>query len=232
LITTLKSNLLELSKRQPPPKISFFKTKPGDYAENDLFLNIPVPQLRTFVPRYKDIILSDLSVLIKSSYNEERLLSLFLLIDKIEKKMISLEDGFYFYLNHLDYINNWNLVDSSAHIIIGQYLIDKDKALLFSLSENQDLWKRRIAIVSTWYFIRKKNLLTTFEIAEKLLKDKEDLIHKAVGWMLREAGKKDELLLREFIDKFGLIMPRRMFRYAIEKLFDRKEIMKKFSYAQ
>jgi 3-methyladenine DNA glycosylase AlkD len=171
-------------------------------------------------------------VLIKSSYNEERLLSLFLLIDKIEKKMISLEDGFYFYLNHLDYINNWNLVDSSAHIIIGQYLIDKDKALLFSLSENQDLWKRRIAIVSTWYFIRKKNLLTTFEIAEKLLKDKEDLIHKAVGWMLREAGKKDELLLREFIDKFGLIMPRTMFRYAIEKLFDRKEIMKKFSYTQ
>ncbi|HAU0346371.1 TPA: DNA alkylation repair protein, partial [Legionella pneumophila] len=125
---------------------------------------------------------------------------------------------FQFYLTHMNQINNWNLVDASAHWIVGAHLLDKDKALLFTLTESTNLWEKRIAIVATWYFIRNNHFDCTLKLAEKLLCDNHDLIHKAVGWMLREAGKRNQSILIEFLNRHAYRMPRTMLRYAIERL--------------
>ena len=122
-----------------------------------------------------------------------------------------------FYVNNLQYVNNWNLVDASAHYIVGAHLNNKNKSYLLQLTQSKTLWERRIAIVATWYFIRNNNLNPTFKIATKLLHDEHDLIHKAVGWMLREAGKRDQGRLVDFLSKYARVMPRTMLRYAIEK---------------
>ncbi len=201
----------------------FFKTSKNDYASNDRFLGIKVPDLRKIALQYKKIDLHNILVLLMSAYNEERLLALFILIhqyqssDEVTKKLL-----YNFYLTHIDRINNWNLVDSSAHHIIGDYLYDKDKSILYKLASSESLWQRRISIISTLYFIRKSNLEWTFIIALYLIKDKHDLIHKAVGWMLREAGKKDESQLLSFLSNHSKQMPRTMLRYAIERLSSEK----------
>ena len=196
----------------------FFKTGSGEYGEGDKFLGIRVPVIRKQVKKYAFATIEDAKTLLTSEFHEVRLFALLLLValyskgDKSKRKAI-----FECYLTHTQYVNNWDLVDSSAHYIVGAYLINKDKSVLYRLSVSNSLWERRIAIMSTFCFIKKGLFDDALNISEKLLDDKEDLIHKAVGWMLREIGKRNLSVERAFLDKFCPIMPRTMLRYAIEK---------------
>lgn len=199
----------------------FFKSGPGEYGEGDQFLGIRVPQQRKVAKKHKDIPLKEVSDLLQSPLHEVRLTALFILVYKYQKASPEEQSEIYhFYMNHLDRVNNWDLVDSSAQYITGHYLFDKDRSVLFALSESEDLWERRIAIMSTFYFIGRGDFGTTLNIAEKYINAPEDLIHKATGWMLREIGKKDEELLKDFLSHHYNHMPRTMLRYAIEKLPD------------
>ena len=211
----------------------FFKTGVGHYAEHDQFIGVAVPILRKIEKKFSDLPLEELQILIQSRINEERMIALFILISQYEKAKDCVKDKLYnFYMSNLKHVNNWNLVDASAHLILGAHLysrqlqidtlsgmslLKKDEALLHTLAQSEIMWMRRISIVSTWYFIRKKELKSTFIIAEILLNDSHDLIHKAVGWMLREAGKRDEKQLIVFLNRHCCQMPRTMLRYAIEK---------------
>jgi 3-methyladenine DNA glycosylase AlkD len=196
----------------------FFKTQPGSYSEHDRFIGVTVPHLRKIAKDYSKLPLPEIRMLLESAFNEERFLALAILVDQYKKAKYNEKETLYdFYLTNLQYVNNWNLVDSSAHLIIGHYLFDKDKSSLLNLAKSNILWERRIAIISTWYFIRNNNLDWTFKIAHIFLKDSHDLIHKATGWMLREAGKKNVQSLIEYLNKYAAIMPRTMLRYSIEK---------------
>lgn len=198
----------------------FFKTGPGDYAEHDRFMGVSVPVLRKLAKTFEDLSLPDIKKLLQSPFNEERQLALFMLVDRYKTGSSTEKKRIYdFYLKHLCYVNNWNLVDASAHLIIGAELFNKnskDKTLLKSLAMSDNLWERRVAIVSTWTFIQNNDFQWTLKIAKQLLKDSHDLIHKAVGWMLREVGKKDAQVLTTFLDQYAPKMPRTMLRYAIE----------------
>lgn len=197
----------------------FFKSKPGQYGNHDEFLGVRVPILREIAKDFYHLCLDDLKKLLYSNYNEERLIALFILIKQYQKaKNASKQELYEFYIEHKSRVNNWNLVDSSAHLIVGDFLFDKSRDFLFELAESEILWDRRIAIVATWYFIRKNDFATTFSLAEKLLNDKEDLMHKAVGWMLKEAGEKNEALLINWLHGKFKQMPRTMLRCSIEKL--------------
>ncbi len=200
---------------------SFFKTGVGQYAAQDQFLGVNVPTLRKIAKEFSTLSLQDIQGLLGSPINEERLLGLLILVNQYQKADLSVKQSIYqFYLDHLQHVNNWNLVDSSAHLILGAHLFDinADQELLMVLAKSTILWERRIAIVATWYFIRQKELNWTFQLAEMLLQDKHDLIHKAVGWMLREAGRVDEGQLITFLNQHAAAMPRTMLRYAIERL--------------
>ncbi|WP_324602905.1 DNA alkylation repair protein [Rickettsia conorii] len=188
-------------------------------------MGVTVPTLRTIAKSYYNLDMEDLSQLITSEFNEERFLALAILIMQYQTAQDK-EFLYNFYLNNIKHVNNWNLVDASAHHIIGAYLWDKEKDYLFTLTKSEILWERRIAIVATWYFIKNNTLDTTFEIAKLLLNDKHDLMHKAVGWILREAGKKDEKQLIDFLDCYTLQVPRTAVRYAIERL--PQEVYKKY----
>jgi 3-methyladenine DNA glycosylase AlkD len=202
---------------------SFFKTGPGEYGEGDIFIGVTVPELRKLAKEYKTITLKEVKQLLHSSIHEERLLSLFLLIyqyskgDEPEKKRI-----YELYLKNTKFINNWDLVDSSAGQIVGDFLFDKSKKPLFDLVKSDNLWERRISIISTFYFIKHNQFPDTLKISEILLSDREDLIHKAVGWMLREVGKRDIRTEENFLKKHYKNMPRTMLRYAIEKFPESK----------
>lgn len=212
--------ILAHSVDSTPEKASiFFKTGPGDYAEHDRFMGITVPTLRKIAKKFMTIDFEELSLLMQSIINEERLLALIILTQQYPLEEPDRQEAVYqFYVSHMCYINNWNLVDSSAHLIIGAHLFERDRALLEALALSKNLWERRIAIVATWYFIRQSDLEWTFKIARLLLNDSHDLIHKAVGWMLREAGKKDEMRLISFLDDCAHQMPKTMLRYAMERL--------------
>ncbi|MDZ5761176.1 DNA alkylation repair protein [Lyticum sinuosum] len=216
-----------------PEKVSiFFKTGIGEYAENDKFIGVTVPTLRKIAKNFVyDCYIEDLDILIRSPINEERLLTLMILIYKYKTSIKEQKEEIYqFYKKNLYYINNWNLVDSSAHLIIGAHLFDKDRSLLEELARSSNLWERRIAIIATLYFIRKYQLKWTFKIAKLLQNDQHDLIHKAVGWMLREAGKKDEIRLVSFLCNYKDKMPKTMLRYAMEKFStEQKILIKNFS---
>jgi 3-methyladenine DNA glycosylase AlkD len=210
----------------------FFKSGKGEYAEGDRFLGITVPVLRDLSKQWKELPLDQISLLLASAYNEERLLGLFILVSHYQKtKSAEQKELIYdFYLNHLDRVNNWNLVDSSAHLILGAYLSDRvDKSILITLTQSQSLWHRRIAMIATLYFIRKFEYEWSIKIADLLLHDTEDLIHKAVGWMLREIGQKEQSILLKFLDLHAHKMPRTALRYAIEKLQEpeRKEYLQR-----
>ena len=196
----------------------FFKTGKGQYGEGDQFLGIRVPVLREQAKKFKDAPLADIQVLLGSVYHEERLCALLLLVQKFykadERERKILYD---FYLKNSRHINNWDLVDLSAYLIVGAYLADKDKKPLYLLARSQSLWERRIAILSTFHFIKNSSFDDTLAIAEILLDDRQDLMHKATGWMLREVGKRDVLVLKKFLAVHGARMPRTMLRYAIEK---------------
>lgn len=195
---------------------SFFKTGPGQYGEGDKFLGIRVPDIR--VVAKLDDGSSDVSCLLESPWHEERVLALLVLVGRFERgDLLTKRRIFDFYLSNTRWINNWDLVDLSAYKIAGAWLLDRPRRVLRRLARSGSLWERRIAIVSTYAFIRTGDLHDTFALAESLLCDPEDLMHKACGWMLREAGKKDAAALEAFLERHVRRMPRTMLRYAIEK---------------
>lgn len=200
-------------------RMIFFKTGKGDYAEGDKFLGIVVPALRNFAKTHALVSLETITSLIRSPFNEERLLGLFILEKQYKKgNQPKKNELFDLYIANLDHVNNWNLVDSSAHLILGAHLYQKDLSYLKTLAQSEILWHRRIAIIATLFFIRKNHFQPTILLAEMLLHDKHDLIHKAVGWTLREVGERELDTLKSFLNQHCTIMPRTSLRYAIEKL--------------
>jgi 3-methyladenine DNA glycosylase AlkD len=201
----------------------FFKTGSGEYSEGDIFLGIKVPIQRKIVRKYLDLPLFDLQDLLNSKIHEHRLSALFILIGQYKKADNKTKQRFFkFYLNNTKNINNWDLVDSSSPNIVGDYLLDKPRDILYKLIRSELLWERRISIVSTLAFIRLGQFDDALALAEKSLNDKHDLMHKAAGWMLREVGKRSEAALETFLQKRYRFMPRTMLRYAIEKLSENK----------
>ena len=195
----------------------FFKSGPGEYGEGDRFLGIRVPDVRA-VSKMDDG-KSDILGLMRSDWHEERLLALLILVRRFERGDEAARKAVYdFYLSATRWINNWDLVDVSAYKIVGARLLDRSRAPLRKLAASGNLWERRISIISTFAFIRTGDVGETFFLAEQLLADPEDLMHKACGWMLREAGKRDTRKLEQFLDAHRRAMPRTMLRYAIEKL--------------
>lgn len=198
----------------------FFKTGKGQYAEGDIFLGITVPEQRKVAKKYKQTELADVHKLLKSKIHEHRLVALLVVVVKFrEANEKDQEKIFRFYLRNIRYINNWDLVDGSAPQIIGGYLLQRPakRKVLYHLAKSKNLWERRISILATLTFIRNKEFRDTLQIARELLKDEHDLIHKAVGWMLREVGKLDQSAEEEFLEEHHGIMPRTMLRYAIER---------------
>jgi len=203
----------------------FFKTDKGEYGEGDVFYGIKVPVQRKIAVAFKNLSFDDLTILLKSKIHEERLIAALILVEQFakadDKKQKIIFD---FYIKNRKGINNWDLVDLSAPKIIGAYLLDKDKALLYKFARSNDLWEKRISILSTFTFIRYGLFNDSLEIAKTLLHDKHDLIHKAVGWMLREIGNRDIITEEEFLQEHYKTMPRTMLRYAIEKFPEKKRL--------
>ncbi len=196
----------------------FFKTGKGQYGEGDRFLGIRVPALRKMARQYRGISIDEACRLLKSQFHEERLLTLFLLVAMFKKADDEGQRAVYeLYLANTSFINNWDLVDCSAEHIVGAYLRGTDRQPLYDLAVSKSLWERRISIMSTFHLIKHNEFADTLRIAELLLEDKEDLIHKAVGWMLREIGKRNIEEEEKFLKKHCRQMPRTVLRYAIEK---------------
>ena len=204
--------------------LRFFKTDKGEYGHGDLFLGVRAPKIRLIAKKHIDISITDMKTLICSKYHEERFLGLIILVNKYAKTKDKKNRNqlYKIYVSSFKYINNWNLVDVTCPHVTGKHLIDKDRTILYKWAKSEDLWTKRIAMVSTFSFIRKNDLEDTFKIAEILLHDEHDLIHKAVGWMLREAGKRDLKREETFLKKYYKTMPRTMLRYSIEKFPETK----------
>jgi 3-methyladenine DNA glycosylase AlkD len=191
----------------------FFKN-----AEKDIFLGVTAPLMKQIAKGFWEMPLADVRRLMASRVHDERSLANSILVLKYQKGDVKTKNQVYdFYLKNRRFIQNWDGVDDSAPYIVGPHLLDKDRNILFQLAGSKSLWDRRIAMVSTWWFIRQGDTADSFKLAERFLKDREDLMHKAVGWMLREAGKRDLRALKWFLDRHHQIMPRTMLRYAIEK---------------
>jgi 3-methyladenine DNA glycosylase AlkD len=198
--------------------LRFFKTGKGQYGEGDVFLGISVPQQRTIAKKYINLPLPALQEMLDNKIHEFRLVALFILLMQFQKASeLRRKELVDFYLKNSKKVNNWDLVDASAGYILGDYLSSKDKSILYKLAKSENIWERRISIIATQGFIRNNKYDDTLKIAEVLLNDKQDLIHKATGWMLREVGKRDLKTLYEFLDKHYKTMPRTMLRYAIER---------------
>lgn len=196
----------------------FFKTGEGEYGEGDQFLGIRVPVLRQHIKNFQETTLEEIQKLLISPFHEERLFSLLLLVHKFATGNENEKSAIYhMYMNNTQYINNWDLVDSSAYQIVGVYLEGKDRRVLYQLAQSDNLWERRIAIMSTFQFIRNHQFDDTLNLSKQLINDQEVLIHKAVGWMLREIGKRNVTVERVFLESYCKKMPRTMLRYAIEK---------------
>jgi 3-methyladenine DNA glycosylase AlkD len=203
--------------------LRFFKTGKGEYGEGDQFLGIRVPVLRKHAKAFQHLSLKETTQLLHSNFHEERLCALFILIQKFNRGSPSEQEQIYeLYLDNTQYINGWDLVDSSAHQIVGKHLFNPDRSILYDLVKSESLWERRIAIISTHHFIREHQYSDTLKISEQLLDDGEDLIHKAVGWMLREVGNRDLAVEESFLKRHYKSMPRTMLRYAIEKFPEEK----------
>ena len=197
---------------------SFFKTGRGEYGEGDRFLGTTVPDLRKLGVKYQDLPPSDLASLLKSRWHEERLLALIILVGQYERGDHAARQAIYkLYLGHTRYVNNWDLVDASADAIVGAHLYDRDRGLLHKLAQSRSVWERRIAMLASFHYIKKGEYEDALTIAELLLRDEHDLIHKAVGWMLREIGKRDQAVEERFLKTHAARMPRTMLRYAIER---------------
>lgn len=229
-IQTIKDELQQYVDKQKAdffPK--FFQAYPGGYGEGEQFIGVTVPNQRKVARKfYKLVQLDVVEQLLQQPIHEYRLTALFMLVYKYEKLKTGSEKKAIvnFYLENISYVNNWDLVDSSAYKILGDYLLDKQKDFLYDFARSNDLWKQRVAIIATFYFIKHKEYDDTLKIALILLTHKHDLIHKAVGWMLREIGKRDFDVEFSFLKKYYKQMPRTMLRYAIEK-FD-EDLRKQF----
>lgn len=236
-INQLKKDLQKYASKEKAYTFQrFFKTAPGEYGEGDRFIGITVPNCRTVANKNLHLSLRDTQKLISSKIHEERLVALLILVEQFKKADVKIKKRiFNFYLKNTKYINNWDLVDLSAPKIVGEYLHEnpycatilqggslKGKETLDRLAKPDNLWERRIAILSTFAFIRKGNYSQTLEIAKILLNDKHDLIHKAVGWMLREVGKINQETEEKFLNKYYKKMPRTMLRYAIKRFDEDK----------
>jgi 3-methyladenine DNA glycosylase AlkD len=196
----------------------YFRTGPGEYGEGDRFLGIRIPALRTLVREYRGVSIDQLAELLRSPWHEARLLALLLLADAYKRADAEGREAIYrLYLASTRYINNWDLVDSSAPQVVGAHLEEGDRGVLEELARSESLWERRIAILATQHFIRRGDFATTLRIAEVLVDDRHDLIHKAVGWMLREVGNRDRAAEEAFLRRHQRTMPRTMLRYAIER---------------
>lgn len=215
----------DLQRLKNPSKIkiysNFFKTGKGQYGERDKFLGITVPQQRVVAQKYAGLGLLDIKKLLASPIHEHRLTASLILVEQyqnsVDKRRI-----YNFYIKNAKGINNWDLVDLTAPKIAGDYLLKRDKSILYKLVKSKNLWERRIAILATFEFIKNNRFNDSLKMAEILLKDEHDLIHKAVGWMLREIGKRDQAVEEKFLKKHYLKMPRTMLRYAIERFSDAK----------
>ena len=215
----IRTNLEKLSDKQRAKVLQrFFKMGPGEYGEGDMFLGIRVTELRKLAKEYQDITTKEVEQLLKSAIHEERLLALLILVrtysrgDECAKKKI-----YELYLKNTKAVNNWDLVDGSAEHIVGAFLMDKSKRPLYRLAKSKNLWERRISIMSTFHFIKRDEFSETLKISGMLISDEEDLIHKAVGWMLREVGKRRLQTEERFLRDHYKEMPRTMLRYAIER---------------
>jgi len=220
MINNLRSDLKKSSNKNKAKVLQrFFKTGKGEYGEGDIFIGVTVPNIRNTAKKYYNIDFNNIKELLSSKIHEERLCAVLILVENFKNNDKEIFD---FYINNLKFVNNWDLVDLSADKIMGRYLFDKPKDLLFKLARSNNLWERRISIISTFYFIKNNDFKDTLKISELLLNDKQDLIHKAIGWMLREIGKRDLKIEEEFLRKHYKKMPRTMLRYSIEK-FDEKK---------
>ena len=220
MLSNLKQDLKKLSNPEKAKILQgFFKTGKGQYGEGDIFLGITVPQSRSIAKKYSSLELNKTQQLLNSKIHEERLIALFILIENYPNNQ---KEIFNFYLSKTKQINNWDLVDLSAPKIVGKFLKDKPREILYELAKSKNLWEKRIAIVSTYTFIRDNDFEDTFKISEILLNDKHDLIHKAVGWMLREIGKRNQEILETFLKQNYNRLPRTTLRYAIERFEETK----------
>lgn len=221
-MSTADAILARLREMENPEDARFlqryFRTGPGEYGEGDRFLGIRVPAVRGLVRAYRGTPVDEIAILLRSEWHEARLLALLLLVDAYGRGDADTREGVYrLYLANTRYINNWDLVDLSAPHVVGAHLADGDRAELERLARSDSLWERRIAIVATQHFIRRGEFGTALRIAEMLVRDRHDLIHKAVGWMLREVGNRDRAAEEAFLRRHLPVMPRTMLRYAIEK---------------
>lgn len=225
-VDKIKQELKKKSSREKAKILqSFFKTAPGEYGYGDVFIGVSVPHIREISKKYRQIDLKSALKLLKSKIHEERLLALIILVLKFNESNADGKKKIYeLYLKSAKYINNWDLVDLTAPNIVGQFLADKDKKILYNLANSGSLWERRIAIVATLNFIRNNNFSDTLRITKLLLTDKEDLIHKACGWMLREVAKRQKPLVVNFLSANCKKMPRVMLRYAIERFPERERL--------
>ncbi len=230
-IPTLKSVRQQLQSLADPSRaqgaLRFFKTGPGEYGEGDLFLGITVPQLRQTAKQFSALEIEDLITLLRSRWHEERLLALLLLVRRFERSRPPHPERKSYldlYLAHTEFINNWDLVDASAPYLLGQWLVDKpdERVRLDKLARSKSLWEQRIAMVATLALIRAGQYEDTVRLAQQFLSHRHDLMHKACGWMLREAGKRHPKTLQTFLDQHASAMPRTMLRYAIERLPERE----------
>jgi 3-methyladenine DNA glycosylase AlkD len=197
----------------------YFRTGPGEYGEGDVFLGLPVPTQRLLARRWAGLPLADLATLLESRWHEHRLTALLILVARFRRTCGKERDALArFYLAHRRRIDNWDLVDTSAPQVLGEWLLDRPRGMLDKLSRSRSLWDRRIAVLATAAFIRQGQFEDTLRLAERLLNDREDLLHKAVGWMLRSVGDRETGVLRGFLARHAPRMPRTMLRYAIEKL--------------
>ena len=221
---TITSELQALSnaeKRKIFPR--FFKAGKGEYGEGDRFLGVTVPNIRAISKQYKNISLNEIRELIQSEWHEVRLCALLIMVEKSKKKDETLRQQLFdLYLSQTDRINNWDLVDLSCRFIVGEYLLDRSRDILYQLAQSPLLWDNRIAIVSTYAFIRKGQLEDTYALSDLMMHHPHDLMPKAIGWMLRDAGKRDSERLYDYVMSHRADMPRTMLRYAIEK-FSPKE---------
>lgn len=222
---TLQDFELELREAANPEKVKllsgFFKTDAGSYGEGDIFIGITVPANRAIARRYLHLSPAELQPMLQSPIHELRLGALLCMVEQYKNKRTSesrKQDIFDAYIANTRYINNWDLVDLSAAYIVGAHLLNGERSLLYRWAESDWLWEQRISIVSTWWFIRNNQFADTLAIAEILCNHPHDLIQKAVGWMLREVGKRELSLLLAFLDKHHKTLPRTLLRYAIEKL--------------
>jgi 3-methyladenine DNA glycosylase AlkD len=224
MIKIIKEEFKKLSDQERAAHLQkYFKTGKDEYGEGDVFLGLRVPTIRNIAKKFNTISIDEAEEFLQSPYHEIRLFALFVLIDLFKKAREEESKKIYdLYLKNTKFINNWDLVDTSAGPIVGAYLFKRDKEPIFTLAQSENLWERRIAIMATSYFITQNKFADTLKIAEMLLNDKEDLIHKAVGWMLREIGKRNLEIEESFLKKHYQNMPRTMLRYAIEKFPEEK----------